>query len=206
MSDHILPSRVPARERSVPAPSSATPVRRGAGVAALNDLLDGGFEANAAWCITGAPGAGKTLLGLHFLAAGLAQGESGLYITAAETPARVVQFFARCWPELEAGVAQHRLAVLDPSPFFTELRLAQERRARQRVNTWDEVWRFVQDVTRQARNQGARRVVIDPITPLLLAHESALDLWDMVQMLAGTLGESLGATTLLTHVALPLSP
>jgi KaiC/GvpD/RAD55 family RecA-like ATPase len=171
-------------------------------VPALDDLLCGGLTPGEVWCIEGAPGAGKTLLGLHFLAAGIAAGEPGLYITAAETPARTVQFFARCWPDLEAAIKQQQLAVLDPSPFFTELRLAKERRTRDRVDTWDEVWRFVQDMTRQSRNQGARRIVIDPLTPLLLAHESTIDLWDTVQMLVGALGENLGATTLLTHAAL----
>ncbi len=190
------------RRRVIPATAAPPPARRFA-LGALDDLLCGGCLPGEVWCVEGAPGTGKTLLGLHFLAAGCAAGEAGLYITAAETPARTAQFFARHWPDLEAAVKQQQLAVLDPSPFFTELRLARERRSRGRVDAWDEVWRFVQDVTRQSRNQGARRIVIDPLTPLLLAHESAIDLWDTVQTLVGALGENVGATTLLAHAALP---
>jgi KaiC/GvpD/RAD55 family RecA-like ATPase len=182
-------------------PHVASGMRR-SGLAPVDALLEGGFASGEVWCVAGAPGAGKTLLALHFLTAGLAVGEPGLYITASETPARIVQFFARYWPELEAAINARQLAVLDPSPFFTELRLAKERRTRGKVDAWDEMWRFVQDATRQSRNQGARRIVIDPITPLLLAHESDIDLWDTVQTLVGALGANLGATTLLTHVAL----
>ncbi|MBA3824773.1 MAG: AAA family ATPase [Ktedonobacterales bacterium] len=176
---------------------------RPTGLATLDSLLGGGFEPGSVWYVEGAPGSGKSLLALHFLTEGLAQGEPGLYITAAEPPTKSAQAFAKAWPTLEEALTAGTLAVLDPSPFFTELRLAKERRTRGRVDSWDEVWRFVQDVTRQSRNQGAKRIVIDPLTPLLLAHESALDLWDITQTLVTALSDNMGATTLLSHVTLP---
>ena len=184
------------------APGAKTTTARSSGLAALDALLGDGFEPGSVWYIEGAPGAGKTIISLHFLAEGIAQGEPGLYITAAEPPTKSAQAFAKAWPALEAALTNSDLAVLDPSPFFTELRLAKERRTRGKVDPWDEVWRFVQDVTRQSRNQGAKRIVIDPLTPLLLAHEGALDLWDITQTLVTALSDSLGATTLLTHTAL----
>ncbi len=178
----------------------AQPSLRPTGVAPLDALLGGGFEPGASWLIDGAPGGGKTLLGIHFLAEGLARDEPGLYITAAEPPAKIMQFLAAHWPALESAVTQKRLAVLDPAPFFTEMRLSHERCGHDRTSLWDEIWRFTQDVVKQSRNQGARRIVIDPVTPLLLAFESAIDLWDSAQTLINALDENLGATTLLTHV------
>lgn len=194
---------VPALQgKTVLAPPLPAANMRRSGITALDALLCGGFEAGEVWSVAGAPGVGKTLLGFHFLAEGLASNEPGLYITAAEPPTKIAQGFAKYWPNLEAGIAQRQLVVLDPSPFFTELRLGKDRRHKNRVEAWDEVWRFVQDATKQSRDMGARRIVIDPLTPLLLAYESAIDLWDTVQTLVGALGENRNATTLLTHVAL----
>lgn len=181
------------------------PALRRSGVAALDEMLLGGFEPGAVWLVEGAPGTGKSTLGMQFLIDGLASGEAGMYITAAEPPTALIHGFARQWPQIDAAIAQRRLAVLDPAPFFTALRLAQakDQRGRGRAEAWDEIWRFAQDVIKQSRNQGARRIVIDPITPLLLAHESAIELWDAAQTLVGALGETLGGTTLLTHLVAP---
>lgn len=176
---------------------------RSSGVNALDDALHGGFDPGSTWLIEGAPGAGKTLLGMHFLAEGIARDEPGLLITAAETPAKLMQFIGRNWPQLATAVAEHRLAILDPAPFFTEIRLAKQRKGKMTNGAWDDVWRFVQDVVKQSRNQGAQRIVIDPLTPLLLGYDNPIDLWDSVQTLVTGLEENLGATTLLTHITMP---
>jgi KaiC/GvpD/RAD55 family RecA-like ATPase len=181
-------------------PSPNAQGMRQTGIAPLDELLCGGLEPFSVWLLEGAPGAGKSLAAWHFLAEGLKQGEPGLYITASEAPALVAQSFARAWPVLEAGLNQKRLAVLDPSPFFTAIRSANERRNAARADLWDEVWRFVQDAVRQARNQNARRIVIDPLTPLLLPHEHAADLWDSVQTLVTAFQTNTNATTVITHL------
>jgi circadian clock protein KaiC len=55
------------------------------GVAGLDDILSGGLTPNRVYLIEGAPGSGKTTLGLQFLLAGANAGEKGLYITLSET-------------------------------------------------------------------------------------------------------------------------
>ncbi|MFN3943937.1 MAG: ATPase domain-containing protein [Allosphingosinicella sp.] len=55
------------------------------GSAALDDILAGGFAANHIHLVEGAPGAGKTTLGLQFLREGAGKGESCLYITLSES-------------------------------------------------------------------------------------------------------------------------
>jgi circadian clock protein KaiC len=55
------------------------------GVAGLDDILFGGLTRNRVYLIEGAPGSGKTTLGLQFLLAGANAGEKGLYITLSET-------------------------------------------------------------------------------------------------------------------------
>ncbi len=55
------------------------------GIAGLDEVLEGGFLAGAAYLIEGAAGAGKTTLALQFALEGLRRGESVLYVTLAES-------------------------------------------------------------------------------------------------------------------------
>jgi circadian clock protein KaiC len=56
------------------------------GIAGLDEVLrGGGLPAGHTYLVTGNAGSGKTTLGLHFLMAGRARGERGLYLTLSET-------------------------------------------------------------------------------------------------------------------------
>src|SRR5580692_8621656 len=55
------------------------------GIAGLDDVLNGGFPRGHFFLVEGEPGAGKTTLGLQFLMAGRADGESVLYVTLSES-------------------------------------------------------------------------------------------------------------------------
>lgn len=59
--------------------------RASTGIVGLDDVLGGGFPAHHLYLVEGEPGAGKTTLGMQFLLEGIAQGESGLYVTLSET-------------------------------------------------------------------------------------------------------------------------
>ncbi|MEW5851698.1 MAG: ATPase domain-containing protein [Myxococcota bacterium] len=59
------------------------------GIAGLDEVLNGGFIRGQAYLVRGGPGAGKTTLGMHYLAAGKARGEQALCITLGETEARL---------------------------------------------------------------------------------------------------------------------
>lgn len=54
------------------------------GISGLNEVLRGGYIPSRTYLVRGTPGTGKTTLGLHFLAAGAANGEPVLFITLAE--------------------------------------------------------------------------------------------------------------------------
>jgi circadian clock protein KaiC len=62
-----------------------TDERSSSGLAALDGILDGGFVRQRIHLIEGAPGTGKTTLGLQFLLAGRDAGEKGLYVTLSES-------------------------------------------------------------------------------------------------------------------------
>ncbi len=69
---------------SSPAPASAVPLSL-TGIAGLDHVLRGGLPAHRLYLLRGEPGSGKTTLALQYLLAGIAAGESALYITLSET-------------------------------------------------------------------------------------------------------------------------
>src|SRR5262249_51616154 len=56
------------------------------GISGLDDMLGGGVPAGSTTMVLGSPGSGKTLLGLHFLMAGVRAGEHTLHFGFYETP------------------------------------------------------------------------------------------------------------------------
>jgi circadian clock protein KaiC len=70
--------------------------RRSSGIQALDDMLADGYWPGASTLVAGPTGAGKTLMGLHFVFGGASAGETGLIATLQENPTqleRVVQGF-----------------------------------------------------------------------------------------------------------------
>jgi circadian clock protein KaiC len=55
------------------------------GIRGLDDILGGGIARNRLHLLEGTPGTGKTTIALEFLLAGADQGESGIYVSLAET-------------------------------------------------------------------------------------------------------------------------
>ncbi len=92
---------MPDQVSDAPAPGHAS-----TGIAGLDDVLNGGLTPERLYLVEGTPGTGKTTLGLGFLLAGAKAGESGLYITLAETEV-----------ELHAVAATHGWT-LDPITIF----------------------------------------------------------------------------------------
>lgn len=73
------------------------PERISSGVSALDGLLADGYWRGASTMVAGPSGAGKTLLALHFVWAGVEQGETGVIATFQENPVqleRIMQGFS----------------------------------------------------------------------------------------------------------------
>lgn len=61
------------------------------GIPRLDDSLRGGVLSGSTTMLLGAPGTGKTLLGLHFLLQGAREGQPGVYFGFYETPPRLLE-------------------------------------------------------------------------------------------------------------------
>lgn len=63
--------------------------RASTGIAGLDDILGGGLARNRLHLLEGTPGTGKTTIALQFLLAGAKAGETGIYVSLAETEAEL---------------------------------------------------------------------------------------------------------------------
>lgn len=88
--------------------------RVSAGAEGLDEVLSGGFIRGRAYLVRGGPGTGKTILGLHFLAAGARQDERCLFITLGEPEEQLRQNGAALGLDLE----QVKFLDLSPTPDF----------------------------------------------------------------------------------------
>nr|WP_277991464.1 ATPase domain-containing protein [Corallococcus macrosporus] len=61
------------------------------GIPRLDEALHGGVLSGSTTLLLGAPGTGKTLLGLHFLLQGAREGQPGVYFGFFETPPRLIE-------------------------------------------------------------------------------------------------------------------
>ncbi|MDD3926970.1 MAG: ATPase domain-containing protein [bacterium] len=92
--------------------------RLSTGIPGLDEILYGGLLPGRAYLVRGGPGTGKTIMGLHWLMAGVARQERTLYISLVETEAEIRRNAARMGLDLQ-GIS---FLDLSPSPeFFSEV-------------------------------------------------------------------------------------
>lgn len=71
--------------------TEAPRIRMGFGIPRLDESLHGGLLSGSTTLLLGAPGTGKTLLGLRFLLEGARQGQPGVYFGFYETSQRLIE-------------------------------------------------------------------------------------------------------------------
>src|SRR5262249_19770941 len=90
--------------------------RENFGIESLDHMLKGGIPTNSSTMLMGVPGSGKTLLGLHFLAAGARLGQPGLYWGFNESPARLSFKANSVGLDFDQLVAQGRIHIRWQAP------------------------------------------------------------------------------------------
>jgi circadian clock protein KaiC len=107
-------------------------------------VLDDGYWRGSTTLIAGPTGAGKTLMGLHFLYAGARRNEPGILVTLQENRAQLSRIISRLGWSLDDPM----VTVMNPSPVDVYI---------------DEV---VYELIDRVSTTGARRVVIDSLNDL----------------------------------------
>ncbi len=165
--------------------TSNTRKRLSSGEKTLDAMLGGGFIEGSATLVSGAPGVGKTTLGLQFLCAGAAQGEPGVLVTFEEFPATLLRDARQLEWDLQKLQADGLLRILFTSPavFLSSLQapdspLAETIRTlaptRTVIDNMSQFERVTQDPIklRNTNNMLMNALKRENITSLLLAEDS----------------------------------
>ncbi len=99
-----------------PAQAIEQRIRMGFGVADLDRMLCGGVPSGSTTALLGAPGTGKTLLGLSFLVEGAKQGQKGIYFGFYEPPPRLLDKAHQVGIELEKYVKNGAIEIVWQPP------------------------------------------------------------------------------------------
>jgi circadian clock protein KaiC len=99
-----------------PAQATEDRIRMAFGVKELDKMLCGGPPSGSATALLGAPGAGKTLLGLSFLVEGAARGQKGVYFGFYEPPPRLLEKARSVGIDLERYVRKGLVEVIWQPP------------------------------------------------------------------------------------------
>jgi KaiC/GvpD/RAD55 family RecA-like ATPase len=161
--------------------------RASSGLPGLDDLIEGGFPANRVILVRGQAGTGKTTLGLQFLMEGVERREPGVLVSVDQKPQHVIEEAAQFGWDLAGASARGMLSVLDASRYFSAARGNGRLDARQ----------VASDLMDQARQVGARRMVIDSLTSLV-PDGAGVEVHDFLRSLFFSLEDNLGCTVLMT--------
>ncbi|MWV41598.1 ATPase domain-containing protein [Natrialba sp. INN-245] len=162
------------------------------GIRQADTILNGGFLPSSATLLRGSPGTGKTIFGLHFLAAGVRSEDQGLYINLGEPTAYL------------RDTAESFGLNIDPVDFLTLSPTGEEFRADQTYDLFrsgeTENPSLVEKIRDEVETLAPDRVVIDPITELryltMDEHQFRTQVLALLDFLKGQ-----GATVLLTSQA-----
>jgi KaiC/GvpD/RAD55 family RecA-like ATPase len=159
------------------------------GIAGVDSLLQGGFLPGRSYLITGDAGTGKTIACIQFLLSGLKQGEKAVYVTVDERPAEILHSAAALGWDLQGYVQEKSLVILDASPYFGG-------RAGATTEKGVDLPKIVSDLATYAKRMEAKRLAIDPVTPLILSPDSPARVQDQARLLIHLIHSQLNTTNL----------
>lgn len=141
--------------------------RASTGIAGLDDVLGGGWARNRLHLLEGSPGTGKTTIALQFLIEGAQAGETGIYITLAETER-----------ELRAGARSHGWIVDDEVEIFElvtpESVLDPDQHQSLLYSSDLELGEAITRVLEAIERLEPKRIVIDSLSEIRLLAQSSL--------------------------------
>lgn len=145
------------------------------GIKGLDEVLNGGLPKGRTILVVGSPGSGKTTFAMQFLVGGVKSGETGLYVSLDEKPDRVKSDLAPFGWNLDTLEHDGKLTFMDA----TELKRPGQRLSQRSMGTENPVALSIPELTlgslvrtirKVTAEEGTQRIVVDPITALLLRY------------------------------------
>jgi circadian clock protein KaiC len=165
-------------------------LRTPTGIAGLDKIIDGGLLRGKTYLVAGETGTGKTIFSLRFILKGLEIGEPCVYVPFDETVEGTVEGALTLGWDLETPMRRNMLRILDARPFFAEVT---------REKFMAEVVReIVKELKRHVAEIGAKRLVIDPVAPLVGEVVDVSWTRDFIRGFVTAVEKFLGCTTIIT--------
>jgi circadian clock protein KaiC len=138
------------------------------GIKGVDTILDGkGVPRGSSVLVLGAPGSGKTIFCLQFLKEGVQMNENGVYVSLDEDPERLLQNAKQMGVDLTKHVKDGKIAMVDASPI--RLLPAKIKIGGAEVGGKEfALATLVTSMTDAVKKTGASRLVVDPISTLIL--------------------------------------
>jgi circadian clock protein KaiC len=153
------------------------------GIAGLDEMLHGGFLPQTANLVEGAPGTGKTTLGMQFIYNGIVQfGEPGLIVTFEEFPQQYYRDAASFGWDFRRLEQEGKLRIIMTSPEITRLDL-------------ESVGGMIESTVREL---GIRRVLVDSLSHFERLSTDPVELRGIVHGFINALKRE-GLTSILTR-------
>ncbi len=130
------------------------------GIPYLDEILGGGFLRGKTYLVAGETGCGKTIFSLQFLIYGALHGEPGVYIAIDEPTDQLIKGIKQFGWDVTPLIKARKLLFLDMRTHFSKIYLRDERKK-------IEPKYIIESIIKNAKEVRARRLVIDPIAPLI---------------------------------------
>ncbi len=166
--------------------------RTSTGISKLDELLHGGFIRGRTYLVAGETGTGKTIFSLQFLIYGATVlNEPGIYVLIDEDYYGFIQGVKTLGWDLDKLWQTRRIAILQPSLDMLDKLKGKHMDA--------VVESIVQSIESQAYEINARRLVIDPIAPLIIGEkEDIVKVREFIRKLMLAVRNRVGCTTIVT--------
>jgi KaiC/GvpD/RAD55 family RecA-like ATPase len=144
------------------------------GIKGLDEVLHGGLPKGRIILVVGSPGSGKTTFAMQFLVGGTKVGESGLYVSMDEKPERIKLDLSSFNWNIEALEREGKLTIIDATQLRRPAARLPDRTPGERgvdlVLPELTLSSLARTIRRIATEEGVGRIVIDPITSLILRY------------------------------------
>jgi len=140
------------------------------GVKGFDDMLGGGLPLGRCILVCGGPGAGKTIFGIQFLYNGAVKhDETGLYVSLGESPIHLKEDMSGFGWDIERLEKDGKLVIVDASPIRTIP--GQVKIGKLSIGKRDfKMLSLIESIKSRAQEIGAKRIVIDSISSLILQY------------------------------------
>jgi len=167
------------------------------GIEGFDGMLGGGLPFGRCTLVCGGPGSGKTTFAVQFLYNGAKKyGETGLYVSLGESPVHLKENMASFGFDIEGLEKEGKLIIVDASPIRTlpgEVKIGELNIGKRDFSMLS----VIEGIRNRAEENQVKRIVVDPITTLMLQYPDVVERQNAVLDLMEAI-TALGITSLLT--------